>query len=484
MVVATSMTACSSLGEGTKPEPQDGGMDGDVEEKAGTGGSGEEADTGGSGEEADTGGSGEEADTGGSGGEPDDGGEEGEPDDEDEEGKRDAGDGTAPVGAEIVYSRRLNSNDMVLESDALRDVDIDPLTVESDGSEYFFILSVPETWTTLDMLGAQYCLVVDNTVLACAHFQSAHAAQRIPVTVIGAKNLAAGTHTIKAQWGCFDCASRGGQLRIGTHYASWLVAMRAEGAQYAVRETGGDVYSLVDRMWANIDLSPTTLTIDSTGCDYLFALNVPETWTSAATASAEFRIMLDDEPLASGIYSSAVANQRVPVTVVAAANLPAGEHTVRAQFLGPGDGGFGITGGEVTIGSTVSSWLIAVPVPSGIVHATRPKESLALAGGTMDMDIDPLSLKSSGGNHLFILNATNNWVSTSSSWVNFLISLDGELLSGGVHSGEQDQRVPTTVVGVKNLEAGSHSFKAQWDTATTGMTANQGGWYPTRLIGL
>lgn len=389
-------------------------------------------------------------------------------------GAGEGGSEAEPSGTELVYSSRLVSNEMVLECPDLVEVDLDPLTVESNGSEYFFLLNVPETWVTAESIGGYYCIAVDDEPVACTEFNSAHAGQRVPVTVVGAKALYHGTHTVKAMWAC---SHSGAELRIGTHHESWLVAMRAEGAEYAARPIGSPVLSLSDSVWADIDVSPMTLTVDSAGDDYLFALNVPQTWTSAAGANAHFRILVDDEPLAGGVYTSATTNQRVPITLFGAASLPAGTHRVRAQVRGPGGGV------SVNIGSDFPALLTAVPVPQGIAHDERPNMEQALAGGTGDIDIAPLSVDSSGGDHLFILNAADNWMSTSSSWANFFLSVDDEVLSGGVHSGEAQQRIPTTVIAVKNLSAGPHSLKALWNT-DYGMTANQGLLYPTRLIGL
>ena len=165
------------------------------------------------------------------------------------------------------------------------------------------------------------------------------------------------------------------------------------------------------------------------------------------------------------------------MTIFGAANLPAGPHTVSAQVHGPGGGQ------SVNIGPNYPSWLIAIPMPNGIEHDRRPSMEQTLSGTTADVGIPPLALQSLGGDHLFILNAADNWSSTPASWVNFMLSVDGDQLAGGVHSGEQEQRLPISIVGVKSLTAGSHSVTAQWGNDPT-QTAYQGASYPTRLFGM
>jgi hypothetical protein len=102
---------------------------------------------------------------------------------------------------------------------------------------------------------------------------------------------------------------------------------------------------------------------------------------------------------------------------------------------------------------------------------------------TDDLDVGTAQLQSTGGDHLFILNAPENWLTSADSWVSYSLFVDDRVLSSGVHAGVYGQRLPISVIGVKSLTPGSHAFDGQWST-TAGMTASQGGAWPTQLIGL
>jgi len=104
--------------------------------------------------------------------------------------------------------------------------------------------------------------------------------------------------------------------------------------------------------WSDIaDLE--SVSISSGGEKHLFIFNAPDTWVTEGGGGPWFSINLDGQDIAMGQYWSAVAQQRVCATIMAVADLPAGDHTIKARWKQDRPG-------AAYLGRNSDTWVIAL----------------------------------------------------------------------------------------------------------------------------
>jgi hypothetical protein len=363
----------------------------------------------------------------------------------------------------ILWSKRASGSEETLTNTAgWRDIPgLAPITVSSTGGDYLFLFNVPDARTNPALLPANFGIFVDDMLLADGYFFTTKAHWHFPITIVGVKTLGVGPHTVKGRW--YGLGTNKSVI-LSMIYENWLVAIRADaGIQYEKR--GSTELGLATEDWTDIaDLKPITL---SGGGDYLVILNAPDLWRTSP-GIIKLRILVDNQPVATGFASSPIASLAVPFSLFGVANdLAAGTHTVKAQWGGM----------SARLSGSHPAWLVAMRWPRPIAYGQRPGslgQTHSKAGwGSMGIEPVPLSTTTSG-NHLVVLNAPDAWAEPDAAWTGFKVAVDGTFLAGGNFQGNAGQRVPTTVLGVRSLGAGAHTLSATWAGSETSSLGVEG----------
>jgi hypothetical protein len=405
------------------------------------------------------------------------------------DGARDAGagdlsaDGAAAKGPAILFSVRQGSPVSTTYTSWTDIPGLAPQTVTADGKDrHLILLSVPDTWVTSSVHQGGKFQLLDGTTRLAYGMYTAGKDNRLPFTLIAARQLSAGTHTISAQW---QTSSTDYSLNIGSCEA-WLVVVRA-GENDLVAATGSSSSDLQASKNAWTDLPGLSVTAKVTG-DQLLVLNIPATSLHATTW---FRIILDDGTSTMLAYGTAqpdtpnFASQGMPVTLVAVTNLAAGQR-VKAQWNGTSSAQSIIYSGPAEERPT----LVALRPPSGISHGSGLPSANILLSSTSYKEIgslspNPVPITSAGGRHLFLFSAPYSVVDTAGGSVSYNLVVDKTPLAESVaRAGIDWQDIPHTVIGVKDLTSGAHALTAQWKyTGPAGGNAVLGQGAPHWLIG-
>jgi hypothetical protein len=472
LAMLAALAGCGSSSGGDEGQPGGGGAAGSAASggaagAAGTGGGAGAAGSGGTAGAAGTdGGAAGAAGTDGGAGAAGNGGTAGSAG-----SASDAGPDSGPPQLEIVSVSKLlpaASTNVNLWSEVNG---LGALQLDTTGGDYVFMLNVPGAWTTGGG-GAGFRIMVDGQTLATTYFQSIYE-QHVPLSVVGVKNLPAGSHTATVQW---YSDAEGHTLNMGQDGEVTLLAMRADGAISAATPSSGDTRVYSGPLGNLIEFDGWTGIAGFVPGQYLVVLNVGEVWTDM-TNRPEFNVRIGAMPVAGGIATPAVNGQRLPITMFGGAvvtttgSLPF-EATVRSSAAGE----------SVSIGTSGPSWLIAIPMPQGFTHHVRAVTNpLVLQDNTGAIDVDPITVNSTGGKHLFILNATESYASDWSK-ATFKIFQDGTVGAAASYStASPDQYMPATVVQVADFGPGSHTMEARW---TANGSAVQGTAFPTQFFGM
>ncbi len=389
-------------------------------------------------------------------------------------------DGAPERGPAILFSVRQGSTASVT-STAWVDIPGLALTVTASGKEsYLVILNVPDTWVTSPSHQSGRFQIVDGTTTLASGLYTAGQDNRLPFTLVAASQLSAGTHTIKAQW---RTGSTGYSLNLG-QLGSWLVAVRAE-ENNLVAAPGSFTSDLKATAGSWVDLPGLCVKARATG-DHLLVLNVPATSLQATTW---FRIVPEDSPSSVIAYGTAqpdtpaFASQGVPMTLVGVKSLVAGQG-VKAQWNGT-------SSSESTIFAAGPPVLVALRPSGGIAHGRGlPSAEVFVSSSSYtaitSLAPSPVPLTTAGGPHLVLFSAPYSVVDTAGASVSYSILVDGTRLAESVsRAGTAWQDLPHTVVGVKELSAGTHQLTAEWKVSgASGAQAVLGKDAPHWLIGL
>lgn len=380
-----------------------------------------------------------------------------------------------PQPYEIYFSKRTGSV-LATASDAWSAVDTDALRVRSDGGRWLLILSVLDTWNAEVGGETWFSIHVGGVPVEQAVYSTAIVDQKIPVNVMGVVDLPAGEHVISAH---FRSSPSGMTSTIGAEGTTTLIAMRLPDDVAAVSR--GGTPATVSGQIAPIDFGGP-LTITSTGADYLFVLHAPDVQNDGLlpNGSSWFYMKLNGGPLTSGGTWQAVANQKLPTTLVAVASLPPGAHALEADWAT----GAGTTS---TLGSSTNTWLMAIRLPDGAAFRSRRGSILGTATPNWESlsQLGPLSLDSRGENHLVVLAAPDSWSSATAAGPWFSLDVDAASVAmGGYLAGLGEQRVATTIFTALSLSRGLHSLTARWHHRGAAGASYLGADHDTWLVGL
>ncbi len=232
---------------------------------------------------------------------------------------------------------------------------------------------------------------------------------------------------------------------------------------FNVTHTGSEL-NLAQATWNKI---PTEdLIIDSTGGAWLLILNVPETWNDTLLAETRFSLRVDGQEVVQGVYSTAVAGQRMPISLITVEQLAAGSHTIEAYWKNA------TADATSSIGAVGTLSLIAMKVPDDTQFSTQgPGTAHTFSGSAEALGLEDLTLSvSEKAHYLVVMNVPQikNDLSKNDGdgalWYT-LMHNNGILAAGGTFLGVADQYMPMTLIGVKELDVGEHTLHA---VATSG----------------
>ena len=342
------------------------------------------------------------------------------------------------------------------------------LEIDANGTdEYLFVLNVPDSWSSVVGGGGEFFINdVDETEeasLIAAGYYSSEVDQRIPLTIVGTRALTAGEHTIRAFW---KGAGEAGSLTLGGSGARLMaIPARDEDLQSRAFDSnyGEDSPQLLHSSeYQNLALSyDAPIQMDSqTAGSYLLVFNTPVVWMD--TGLAGFRIVVDraegdTEQLAYGAFTSATSNQRVPVTLVAMAELADGD-SIRVEGAASDDEIVVATASLVALRAPHTALSSVRDIDGG--EATTTSDTVARIPG-----IAPLEFTANEGDSLVILNVPVAH-SEPGTTAGFHIGInDSWDYHGYTTSGTSlAQYVPMTIFAARELDGGGdYRVEAGWN---------------------
>jgi hypothetical protein len=225
---------------------------------------------------------------------------------------------------------------------------------------------------------------------------------------------------------------------------------------YSVRANAGTASTTSGAFGDIPDLAHKTIVAD--GKDrYLFILSVPMLWSSASDNGAALRIADGDTTLASGTFTGPNLGV-IPMTLFAAKQLPAGAHTIRAQWRAyPGQK-------AVNLGPRAARLVIVRTAADDLQFRSEVFAGVqTLTSNAVWSDIGEITVKQAG-DYLLVLNIPSGWATTTGECAQYrIVDASDTMLAGGntCYAAFANQRVPFTTVGVAQLAAGD-TIRSQW----------------------